>query len=72
MSYKVEVHTVYQGQDDWASNSLRFGTYNEADYYGDELLSRWFMPDTYRVVETNDPVNYFFDFGQCKAFPLDK
>lgn len=72
MSFKCEVHTVYHGEDDWASNSLRFATYDEADYYGHELLSRWYVPDKYRVVETDEPVNYRYDYGQYKAVPIDR
>jgi hypothetical protein len=62
-SFKVEVHT---SPDDWSSNALRFATREEADAYGSELLSRWMVPDTYRVTGTNDPVNYVFKDGHAQ------
>jgi len=62
-SFKVEVHTR---PDDWSSNGLRFATREEADAYGDELLSRWTMPDTYRVAVSADPVNYVFKDGRAQ------
>ena len=70
MSWMIEVHTIYHGKDDWASDMLRFATSEEADNHGSELLSRWYTPDKYRVVETDDPINYRFDFDQYKAVRL--
>ena len=39
-------------------NSVVFATAKEAEAGGRELLSRWFVPTGYKVVETEDEVNY--------------
>ena len=39
-------------------NSVVFATAEEAEVGGRELLSRWFVPIAYEVVETEDEVNY--------------
>jgi hypothetical protein len=56
MSYKVEVNTVRFGP--WDTNSLRFATENEAQLYGNDLFNRWTSVRDYRVVASEDPVNY--------------
>jgi hypothetical protein len=67
MSYKTEVLT---GVNDWNSNGLRFATEQEANEYGKELLSRWTVPKAHRVVPSEDPVNYRFNFKEYKAISL--
>jgi hypothetical protein len=47
-----------------AFNAVVFATAQEADDAGRELLSRWFAPVGYEVVETDDPVNYSFIDGR--------
>lgn len=54
----------------WSSNSLRFGTEKEAKASVDELLSRWYVPDEGRAVESEDEVNYTFDFTAYKNVRL--
>jgi hypothetical protein len=61
MSYRVEVHTP--NDNAWAGNGLRFETREEADSYGFDLLSRWFVPDDYRIVEIDEPANYILIRG---------
>ena len=39
-------------------NAVVFATAEEAEAGGRELLSRWFVPIAYEVVETEDPVTY--------------
>ena len=39
-------------------NAVVFATAEEAEAGGRELLSRWFVPIAYEVVETEDEVNY--------------
>ena len=39
-------------------NAVVFATAEEAEAGGKELLSRWFAPIGYEVVETEDKVNY--------------
>jgi hypothetical protein len=63
---------MYQGHDDWASSSQRFATEKEASACGDELLSRWWVPDAHREIEVDEPVNYRFDFEKYESVPLDK
>ncbi len=58
-SWKTEV--CVDGQ--WATNALRFATKNEAEAAGQELLSRWWVPTDSRAAESDDPVNYKFDFN---------
>jgi hypothetical protein len=41
-----------------ATNALRFPTYQEADSYGFDLLTRWFAPEDYEVRQTEDKPNY--------------
>lgn len=42
----------------WSGNGLRFATKDEAELWGRDLLSRWFVPTDSRAVESEDPVNY--------------
>ena len=46
------------GESKLGFNAVVFATAEEADLAGRELLSRWFAPTGYEVVETDDPVNY--------------
>jgi hypothetical protein len=59
MSWKPEVYT-----GTWNGNALRFATKEEAEASGKELLSRWFVPTDSRAVESDDPVNYRFNFDK--------
>lgn len=43
---------------EWAGNSLRFATKDEAERWARDLLYRWFVPTDSRAVESDDPVNY--------------
>jgi hypothetical protein len=45
-------------QDHLSFNAVVFATAEEAEAGGRELLSRWFVPIAYEVVETEDEVNY--------------
>ena len=47
-----------------AFNALVFATREEADAAGRELLSRWYSPIGYEVIETTDTVNYHMVNGQ--------
>ena len=70
MSFKMEVATMYRGEESWTSNACRYATEKEADAAGDELLSRWTVPHAHRVVPSEDPVNYRFDFDQYRPVPI--
>jgi len=52
MKYKAEVQ-VY-GETSYHSNALRFDTVNEAETYAKDLMSRWILVETWRVVEDKD------------------
>lgn len=58
-SFKPEV--LVDGQ--WSTNALRFATKAEAEASVKELMSRWWVPTDGRASESNDPVNYRFDFA---------
>jgi hypothetical protein len=58
--YEVEVDGKFSG------NAVRFATKEEADFGGRELLSRWFVPTDYRVVESDDEVNYVVKDGRIE------
>jgi hypothetical protein len=67
-SYKTEV-CVDGG---WSTNALRFATAEEADAYGKELLSRWWVPSDHRAAPSDDPVNYRFDFTANRAVSMQQ
>lgn len=56
MSFKPEVQTDSTGA--WYGNALRFATEQEALDNVKALASRWFSVTAYRVVQSDDPVNY--------------
>ena len=45
-------------------NSVVLATHEEADDAARELMSRWFVPTGWEVVETDDTVNYKFDWDR--------
>jgi hypothetical protein len=58
MSFKPEVIADPSGQ--WVGNMLRFATYQEAADNVQDLAYRWTLVTAYRVVESEDPVNYTY------------
>ena len=69
-SWKTEVCTIYQGQESWASNALRFATKIEAEKAGRELLFRWIVPVNSRAAQSEDAVNYVFDDATGRPAPI--
>ena len=57
MSYKPMVLV----QHEWAGNSLRFATREEAEIYATDLQRRWTLCVDHRVDDSDDPVNYKWD-----------
>jgi hypothetical protein len=55
MSYKVGVKT--RGDQDWASNGLRFATREIATEYGHDLFMRWTAVEDWAVLDSEEPVN---------------
>lgn len=56
MSYRIEVRV----SGVWSGNALRLATRTEAGAYGLDLITRWTVPDSYRIVESDQPVNYSY------------
>jgi hypothetical protein len=56
VSWKPEVRT---GTDPkFYANSLAFATKKEAEFSAKDLMSRWLLVVEWRVVESDQPVNY--------------
>ena len=53
---------ILKGQAEPSFNAVVLATREEADDAGRELMSRWFVPTGWDVVETTDAVNYKFDW----------
>jgi hypothetical protein len=51
-SWKVEVKTY--GDQEWASNGLRFRTERDATLYAEDLYSRWMAVRETQVVASDD------------------
>jgi len=56
MSWKPEVIADNSGK--WCGNALRFATAEEAQSNARDLANRWMLVREWRVVESDDPVNY--------------
>jgi hypothetical protein len=65
MSHKCFVRAI--GETSYNSNALAFATPEEANSYGNELLSRWFGASDFEVRESSEPVNYIFNYQTGKA-----
>jgi hypothetical protein len=70
-SFKVEVEERPGAR--WVSNGQRFATEAEATAAMDNLQSRWHGPHGFRVVPSEDPVNYRWlsdgGFSRAEAMP---
>lgn len=66
-SWKCEVHA----EGEWVSNGLRFATEQEALNYGTDLLSRWFLPDDHRAVQSEDQPNYRWNGSSLEEITND-
>ena len=53
---------TFDGQSKPSFNAVVLATREEADDAGRKLMSRWFVPTGWEVVETDDAVNYTFDW----------
>ena len=63
MSFKPEVFVDNQ----WAGNAVAFATEEEASISARDLYNRWLMCKDWRVVESEDPVNYQIVDGKMIA-----
>ena len=66
MPYKYGMEL--KGESKLSFNAVVFATEEEADLAGRELLSRWFAPIGYKVVHTDDEVNYEIVDNTIKPF----
>ena len=62
VSYKMECKVGCE----WGSNHCAYATEAEAIEAGKELLSRWYGASDSRAVESDQPVNYRFNFDTYK------
>lgn len=60
MSFKPEVST--DGGRTFHQNALAFATRDEAETSARDLMSRWMLVTDWRVVESDQPVNYRLRF----------
>ncbi len=68
MSYKAEM----LAEGSWCSNGCAYATREEAEAAGKELMSRWMVPTDSRAVESDQPVNYRFNFETYRPEPINK
>jgi len=68
MGFKAGIE--FSGQKELNFNQCVFATREEAEIAGDELLSRWFLPDGFKVVEVNEEANYTIVDG--KPISIDR
>lgn len=59
-SWKPEIQVA--GDPKWYDNAVRFKTRPEAERYAADLFSRWTSAKAWRVIESDDPVNSFWNF----------
>ena len=60
MSFKPEVST--DGGRTFHQNTLAFATRGEAETSARDVMSRWMLVTDWRVVESDQPVNYRLRF----------
>ena len=58
-SFAPEVVADSSGK--FCGNALRFATREEAEANARDLMGRWMLVTAWRVVESDDPVNYRWD-----------
>lgn len=66
-SWKMEVKADTSGQ--FCGNALRFATQIEAEQYAQDLKSRWTLVTAWRVLQSEEPVNYAFSGGKLVRVP---
>ncbi len=61
MSFKPSVST--DGGKTFHQNALAFATREEAEISAKDLMARWLLVTDWRVVESDEPVNYAIEEG---------
>ena len=67
MSFKPSVST--DGGATFNENALAFATREEAELSAKDLMARWLLVTDWRVVESDQPVNYTIKDGVLTAVP---
>ena len=67
MSWKPEIST--DGGKTFGQNAQAFATSKEAETMAKDIFSRWMLATDYRVVESDEPVNYVIVGGVLKSVP---
>jgi hypothetical protein len=68
MSWKPEVQTCNDSK--FYGNALAFATKEEAERSARDLMSRWMLVTDWRVVESDQPVNFrITDEGVMEVVP---
>ena len=65
MSFKPSVST--DGGATFNENSLAFATREEAEISAKDLMARWMLVTDWRVIESDQPVNYIIKDGVLTA-----
>jgi len=55
------------GESKFATNALEFGTIEEANTYGNDLLSRWFGADRFVVLPLSDDFTGYVEIDVADA-----
>lgn len=70
MSYKVLIK-VYDDPK-YYPNGIALATHEEAESYGLNKIAAWTLAENYRVVESDEPVNYQWTSAGLKAVEAKK
>ena len=65
MSFKPSVST--DGGLTFNENALAFATHEEAEISAKDLMSRWMLVTDWRVIESDEPVNYTLKDGVLES-----
>ena len=65
MSFKPSVST--DGGATFNENNLAFATREEAELSARDLMARWMLVTDWRVIESDQPVNYAINNGVLEA-----
>ena len=65
MSFKLSVST--DGGATFNENNLAFATREEAELSARDLMARWMLVTDWRVIESDQPVNYAIKDGVLEA-----
>lgn len=68
MSFKPEVQTNKDPK--FYANNLAFATREEAERSAKDLMNRWFAVNEWRVVESDQPVNYHINLETGVMTPV--